>query len=167
MSTPSTIIEIRKMSTADIPAVGKIHSEVLDETYISYGELHLGLASTPTVVSADAPRIFHDELHNSLNNESVSCFVAESNGQIIGFAISALRNAIGDSSECWLEDIGVDPNFREEGVGEKLAKAVFNWAQEKHATYVLAEINVKNKLAQKGAMKMGFNPFCTIFLKSV
>lgn len=59
-------------------------------------------------------------------NENDICFVAELNGKIIGFMISyILTFGFGIEKSAWIAFLGVDPDFMGQGIGERLARQIF------------------------------------------
>lgn len=153
------------MITADIPAVENIYASVLNETYISYGELHLGLASSPDSISSDALAMFHQELLDIESNDHKECYVACLEDQVLGFAIANMRQGAKGMLECWIEDIGVSEQYRQMGIANNLYKVVLDWAKKNGAHYTFSEANFSNSQAHKLATKNGFSPLCIIFVK--
>lgn len=165
MSTIKTYV--RALMNTDLSAVAALYRSVLNDNYISYGEMHLGLADSPREPSQDACNLFHQELLDILGNKNRRSFVACINDQVVGFAIASLRNDAKGTPECWFDDLGVASNCRRNGIGELLANAVLSWASENGARYMYFESNVNNKALHEGALKAGFVPLSIIFVKAL
>ena len=60
-------------------------------------------------------------------NENDICYVAELNGKIIGFMISyILTFGFGIDKSAWIASLGVDPEFMGQGIGDRLARQIFD-----------------------------------------
>ena len=77
---------------------------------------------TMTDVDPDFKRVVEE--HALRNNET--CFVAESDGRVVGFMISYILTAgFGMTKSAWIATLGVDPNCMGQGIGASLAKEIF------------------------------------------
>lgn len=55
-----------------------------------------------------------------------ACFVAEHEGQVVGFMISYILTAgFGEAKSAWIATLGVDPNFMGQGIGARMAQKIF------------------------------------------
>ena len=68
------------------------------------------------------------------------------NHRVVGFAVGS-RLAIGETTECELENMAVHPDHRRCGWGGKLAKAILAWCGEQSATQVRLEVRASNVAA--------------------
>ena len=58
------------------------------------------------------------------------CFVAEANGQVVGFMVSyILTLGFGIEKSAWIATLGVRPEYMGQGVGKKLGEKLFNYYQ--------------------------------------
>lgn len=80
-------------------------------------------------------------------------FVAESEGELIGFAVG---KALGGIAE--LETVAVDLQARRCGVGNALCKAIINWGSEQGAVAVELEVRVGSNGAIGLYRRLGFVP---------
>jgi ribosomal protein S18 acetylase RimI-like enzyme len=63
--------------------------------------------------------------HDVLKGQD-SSFVAEFNGTVVGFMISYVLNlGFGIEKSAWIATLGVSPRYMGQGIGEQLARAVF------------------------------------------
>jgi ribosomal protein S18 acetylase RimI-like enzyme len=61
-----------------------------------------------------------------------ACFVAESQGQIVGFMVSYILTAgFGMAKSAWIATLGVSPNHMGEGIGARLAEEIFKYYKAK------------------------------------
>jgi len=64
-----------------------------------------------------------------LKKEDLS-FVAELNGEVIGYMISTIMSGIfGIKRSAWISTMGVAPAYMGQGIGEKLAQETFEMAK--------------------------------------
>jgi ribosomal protein S18 acetylase RimI-like enzyme len=64
-------------------------------------------------------------------DEDVS-FVAETNGKLVGYLISyTLISGFGLPTSAWVANIGVNPKFMGQGIGEKMAEEIFKYYRNK------------------------------------
>ena len=81
-------------------------------------------AITMTAVDQDFKRVVED--HAQSNDEA--CFVAESDGKVVGFMISYILTAgFGMAKSAWIATLGVDPNCMGQGIGASLAEETFKY----------------------------------------
>lgn len=79
-------------------------------------------AITRTPVNPDFKRVIEQDAED----QKGACFVAESDGQIVGFMISYILTAgFGVAKSAWIATLGVSPDHMGEGVGAKLAQEIF------------------------------------------
>ena len=81
-------------------------------------------AITMQNVDPDFKRVVED--HAQSDDEA--CFVAESDGKVVGFMISyILTGGFGMTKSAWIATLGVDPNFMGMGIGASLAEEIFKY----------------------------------------
>lgn len=69
---------------------------------------------------------FKRVIEQDAEDEKGACFVAESEGRIVGFMISYILTAgFGVAKSAWIATLGVSPNHMGEGIGAKLAEEIF------------------------------------------
>lgn len=77
---------------------------------------------------------------HALRDEGAS-FVAESNGQVVGYMASyILSGGFGLSRSAWIAMLGVNPAYMGQGIGEKLAKEIFTYYQKQGVRYIYTSV---------------------------
>ena len=100
-------LRIRKLLKEDANEISRIYAAI-----------------TMTAVDQDFKRVVED--HAQGNNEA--CFVAESDGKVVGFMISYILTAgFGMAKSAWIATLGVDPNCMGQGIGASLAEETFKY----------------------------------------
>jgi ribosomal protein S18 acetylase RimI-like enzyme len=104
-------IKIRKLDSKDAEEISRIY-----------------LSITKTK-NADDFRII---VAKQARREEDASFVAELNGTVIGFLISyTLIGGFGIANSAWVANIGVNPKYMGQGIGEKMARAAFSHYRKK------------------------------------
>ena len=144
--------EIRRSTTADAPAIGKLGALLM--------EMHHAMdpARFLPVTSQTADR-YGEWVASQMANPDVVVLVAEREGQIIGYAYGgmegidymALRGPAGV-----LYDIVVDPAARDTGVGSMLLQSVLLELNSLGATQVVLSTAWQNEGAQRLFARAGF-----------
>ena len=100
-------ILIRKLNRKDAEEVSKIYLSITKTT--SVGDFR-------KIVAKQAQR-----------DEDAS-FVAEMNGKVVGYLISyTLTGGFGIAKSAWVANLGVNPKFMGQGIGEKMAEEIFKY----------------------------------------
>ncbi len=100
-------IQIRKLQKEDAHEVSRIYAAI-----------------TRKSVDSDFRRVVED--HAQRDDEA--CFVAEREGNVVGFMISYILSAgFGITKSAWIATLGVDPNFMGMGIGASLAEEIFKY----------------------------------------
>ncbi len=82
------------------------------------------------------------------------CFVAEENGQIIGFAMGIVPQNFPDTYFIW--QIGVIPSYQRQGIGGKLVREIENELNKLGFSRIELTIDPVNLPSQKLFKKMGY-----------
>ncbi len=81
-------------------------------------------AITMQDVDPDFKRVVEDHARS----DDEACFVAESDGKVVGFMISYILTAgFGMAKSAWIATLGVDPNCMGQGIGAGLAEEIFKY----------------------------------------
>jgi len=81
-------------------------------------------AITMQDVDPDFKRVVEDHARS----DDEACFVAESDGKVVGFMISYILTAgFGMAKSAWIATLGVDPNCMGRGIGASLAEEIFKY----------------------------------------
>ena len=100
-------LRIRKLLKEDANEISRIYAAI-----------------TMTAVDQDFKRVVED--HAQSDDEA--CFVAESDGKVVGFMISYILTAgFGMAKSAWIATLGVDPNCMGQGIGASLAEEIFKY----------------------------------------
>ena len=104
-------ILIRKLKSEDAEEISKIYLSITKTTSVD---------DFRKIVAKQAQR-----------DEDAS-FVAELNGTVVGYLISyTLIGGFGIAKSAWVANIGVNPKFMGQGIGEKMAAEIFKYYRNK------------------------------------
>jgi len=104
-------ILIRKLNSEDAEEISKIYISITKTTNVD---------DFRKIVAKQARR-----------DEDAS-FVAELNGKVVGYLISyTLIGGFGIANSAWVANIGVNPKFMGQGIGEKMAEEIFKYYENK------------------------------------
>jgi GNAT superfamily N-acetyltransferase len=145
-------ITIRRATAADLPSLGRLGA-LLMRTHYEFDPQRFMAAGTD---AADGYAWF---LGRQLKDDDVVIFVAEHDGQVIGYVYAALepiswkelRDACG-----FVHDIVVDESNRRAGTATALMEAAIAWLREHGAPRVILGTADKNERAQRLFAKLGF-----------
>ncbi len=103
-------VDIRRMKIEDADEIGVI-----------------SMAITQKPAGVDFKRIVEEQLRHERN----ACFVAEIEGKVVGFMISYIQSGgFGLKESAWIVQLGVDPKYMGQGIGDRLAKEIFKYCQK-------------------------------------
>jgi N-acetylglutamate synthase-like GNAT family acetyltransferase len=104
-------LTIRKLKQEDTPAIIRIYRSITRK---------------PDVVN------FQRAINELSGIESSACFVADLDGQVIGYMASyVLAGSFGVQPSAWIPMVGVHPDVMGQGIGKQLAEAVFEYYKAK------------------------------------
>jgi GNAT superfamily N-acetyltransferase len=86
-------------------------------------------------------------------------FVAESDGRIVGFISGELREGSPTfRQKTWasVDDVFVEPEHRNRGMGRALLKSVEAWAKERNADGISLQVAAANERGRKFYGELGF-----------
>jgi predicted N-acetyltransferase YhbS len=113
-------LRIRKIEMGDADAIRRIQGEI-----------------TKSAVDIDFGRIIRD---HEQKGEDAS-FVAELDGKIVGYMISyTVYAGFGLDKSAWIATLGVAPRVMGQGIGRKLAEAVFQAYREMGIRHILTSV---------------------------
>ncbi len=102
---------IRKLKAKDAEDISKIYAAI-----------------TQTPVKDDFIHIIAEQV----NRKEDASFVAELDGRVVGYMISiVISGGFGILKSTWIANMGVNPKFMGQGIGERLAKKIFEFSREK------------------------------------
>ena len=100
-------VHIRRLELDDADEISRIYSAITQKS-----------------VEADFKKLI--EAHAVSTKDA--CFVAELEGKVVGFMISyILTLGFGIEQSAWIATLGVNPKHMGQGIGEGLAKKVFDY----------------------------------------
>ena len=103
-------VDIRRMKIEDADEIGVI-----------------SMAITQKPAGVNFKRIVEEQLRHEKN----ACFVAEIEGNVVGFMISYIQSGgFGLKESAWIVQLGVDPKYMGQGIGDGLAKEIFKYCQK-------------------------------------
>jgi ribosomal protein S18 acetylase RimI-like enzyme len=111
------------------------------------------------VPAPDAEKIMRRSLADLSMNSHSCLFVAEADGEVIGFLSGELREgspAFKPKTWAAVEDIYIVPRHRSLGVGRALFKECQKWAKKKGADGVSLQVAAVNVRARKFYEELGF-----------
>jgi ribosomal protein S18 acetylase RimI-like enzyme len=111
---------IRRLRKEDAGDIGRIDSAI-----------------TKTPSKLDFKRIVEDEVEKAAD----ASYVAELRGKVVGYMISYVTSGNFGADQCaWIAMFGVDPKMMGQGIGQKLAEAIFNFHKRKGIKEILTSV---------------------------
>ena len=100
-------ILIRKLTINDVDDISGIYAAI-----------------TQKPVDMDLKRIVEEQSPREEN----ACYVAELEGKVVGYMISyILSGGFGLKKSAWIAQLGVDPKYMGQGIGDRLAREIFKF----------------------------------------
>ena len=113
-------IRIRKLRKEDADEISRIYAAI-----------------TMKEVDPDFKRVVEE--HSQRNDEA--CFVAVSEGKVVGFMISYIITAgFGMAKSAWIATLGVNPNCMGQGIGANLAEEIFKFYKSQRIEKVYTSV---------------------------
>ena len=109
--------------------------------------------------AADAERVMRRFLADLTGSGHSFLFVAVSAGRIVGFISGELREgspAFRPKTWASVDDVFVEPDYRNLGVGRALLQSVKAWAKDKGADGVSLQVAAANERGRKFYEELGF-----------
>ena len=147
-----TSVTIRIATRADVAAIGRLGA-LLVRVHHDFDAQRF-LAPTPQTETG-----YGNFLGTQMAERDIIVFVAEREGKVVGYTYAglegvdymALRGPAGA-----LYDIVVDPEFRGQGVGQKLLEATITALRERGAPRIVLSTAEKNASARRLFARAGF-----------
>ncbi len=111
------------------------------------------------VTSPGAERVMRRFLADLAGSSHAFLFVAEYDGRTVGFVSGELRESSPTfRPKTWasVDDVFVEPDYRNLGVGRALLESVKAWAKERGADGVSLQVAAANKRGRKFYEDLGF-----------
>lgn len=143
-------INIRSAELRDIPALGRLLYEV--------HKVHSDVR--PDLFKAGARKYTDEQLEEILQSGERPVFVAEQDGQVVGYAFCIPKQFVGDRSmtdvrTLHIDDLCVDEAARGKHIGTKLYDFVLDFAKRQGYYNVTLNVWADNKAAVKFYEKIG------------
>jgi len=95
--------------------------------------------------------------HKLADGKYGKCFIAYVDGKAVGYVALCLKNfGYRKSKYVEIENIGVDPEYRSQGIGKLLMEKTVEWAKEQGATKLYVVAFWENKKAINFYKQHGF-----------
>ena len=94
-----------------------------------------------------------EQFRAEISGPTRNFIIAESEGEIIGYASAYLPAAYGD---CDLMTIAVAPEYRRKGIAKYFISELQNWAKDHGAASMMLEVDMKNEAAISLYSSLGF-----------
>lgn len=138
-------MKIRIASEDDVPAIGQMWEKL--------AQYHNLLDPALPPAARGGGRVYGRRLIARLNDSQTRIFVAEQDGELIGYALAVIVDIIPDmfiqENSGFLADIFVDDRFRRQGVGRALVDAVTAWLREHGIRSYEWHVAEQNEAAQR------------------
>lgn len=143
-------INIRSAELRDIPALGRLLYEV--------HKVHSDVR--PDLFKAGARKYTDEQLEEILQSGERPVFVAEQDGQVVGYAFCIPKQFVGDRSmtdvrTLYIDDLCVDEAARGKHIGTKLYDFVLDFAKRQGYYNVTLNVWADNKAAVEFYEKIG------------
>ena len=143
-------INIRSAELRDIPALGRLLYEV--------HKVHSDVR--PDLFKAGTRKYTDEQLEEILQSGERPVFVAEQDGQVVGYAFCIPKQFVGDRSmtdvrTLYIDDLCVDEAARGKHIGTKLYDFVLDFAKRQGYYNVTLNVWADNKAAVKFYEKIG------------
>lgn len=146
-------ISIRKATIEDLPRVQELSQELFFSDYPNDS-----LLNTDWTYSEEGKKSFVSRI----TEENGFCFVAQTNEGVIGYATGSIMPILAwrPVKRLEMENLIVTEKFRGQGIGEKLAQAVFDLGKSLGMERVMVSAYATNDGAVKFYKRVGFIPDC-------
>ncbi len=137
-----------------VPAINDL--KIIDKIAVQVHECHVNWR--PDIFKHTKSIMNEEKLSNLIKNNEI--FVAIINKEIVGYVIISSREMKMEGyiyrKQIKIEAIGVDENYRNQGVGSKLLEFMKEYARENNYTDIKLTVNEENESAKHLYEKVGF-----------
>lgn len=112
-----------------------------------------------TALWPDSAADFELEVSKILNNHRLASFVAEKDGQLVGFVEVSLREyaeGCESSPVGYLEGWYVAPRHRKTGIGRRLVQAAEDWARARGCSEMASDSELSNTQSHQAHARLGY-----------
>jgi ribosomal protein S18 acetylase RimI-like enzyme len=156
-------MEIREFRSDDAEDAARL--------YLQSAEHHTELDSDfYRIPDLEAVVAYYEDLAGEIKTEPLACFVAESDGNLVGTVevrISDLpsRHSMLRPRYIGSVDIVVDPDRRHQGIGKALMQRAETWARDQGATSLMLDMLRANEQALAFYTALGYEDHGALLLK--
>lgn len=133
-----------------------------DPSYISHGELQMGVASGSGRLAPDGREKWEGYISAKIAGPRSAVLLCRENGRLDGFAVVEISED-GDRPYGTLCDLLVRRGARVHGLGGRLLEAALGWLRDNGAGSVFLESGVENHSAHAYFEKKGFEMVSHVF----
>lgn len=144
---------IRTLSAEEEPAVFHKVRHLFREMYDFMSDKGLSLP-----LAQNGEELWLNSVKGSLGKLNI-IFVAEENGEIIGFSAGNVRlapNYLGNKKIGYVSHVYVEPAHRKKKLGDDLARNLEEWFRKKKVDFIELEVLQENHVAKRFWEKLGF-----------
>lgn len=138
----------------EVPIISDL--EAIDKIAVQVHECHVKWR--PDIFEHADSIISEEELNNMIANNEI--FVAKLEERIVGYIILSSRegkkNGYRYRKELDIDAMGIDENYRNQGIGRNLLEYVKEYAKENNYTDLRLTVNEENENARHLYEKVGF-----------
>ncbi|HEX8028779.1 MAG TPA: GNAT family N-acetyltransferase [Vicinamibacterales bacterium] len=152
---PSDVV-IRRATSRDAPALGELGASLM-RLHFAFDQLRF----MDPGVNRDAEAGYADFLGSQLADDAAIVYVAERQGQVVGYVYAAIEPLSWKElrDECgFIHDLLVTEAVRRSGVGESLLDAAIEWLREQGMPRVVLGTAAENDGARRLFERRGFRP---------
>jgi ribosomal protein S18 acetylase RimI-like enzyme len=142
------MVQIRKCTTTEVTALQNLNNEVFINNVKYDNDLDLQWATS------EKAKMYFTEL---LKDENALCLIAEDGDRKIGYLVAREKEIdYRKSSYFEIENMGVSPDYRSQGIGKLLMEECFGWAKVKGFKKAFINAYIQNVDAINFYKKNGF-----------
>lgn len=160
MWTSATIADINELTSFFI------NNLVDNPQYISHGEMQMGIALAPGILSPDAitkwENYISDKIDKMVSKHKSNVIVYKNEGVIDAFCVLDITNDGADDFGV-ICDMIVKSHLRGQGIGKQMLNMAKEWFKEMSIDSVYLESGLDNSKAHKFFEDNGFRPVSHIF----
>lgn len=139
---------IREANQDEYKKLQQLNQEVMEDNYKYDSDLEMSWTFSD---------LGEKYFKNLIADESSTCFVAEENTVLIGYASVRLKSfEYRKSTYIEIGDLGVSPAYRSKGIGAQLVKACEKWGKVQGVSRIFVTSYFANQGAVKFYKKYGF-----------
>ncbi len=146
-------MEIRRAKVIDIPKIG----ELLLQVHAVHSK------ERPDIFRVGSRKYTDEELSEIIKDDSRPIYVADENGEVLGYAFCVLEEikndrSLADRKNLYIDDLCVDEKRRGTHIGESLYKYVLSEAKRLECYHITLNVWSLNSGAVSFYQKMGLSP---------